>query len=1127
MLLSSGIGASPSSLRSRLKWTPERNALLGFGLAFVLLAFVNISGFYTIRAFTSNAQWVGHTREVMLRLDRIWAALLECESGSRAFVITRDETFVERLEEAGTSLHEDTVKLARLIADNPAQVRRFEDVRDEMKVRMSVVANLLRQVREGHPEEAVEEVVSRRGKRSMDRIRGKLREMQRVEGDLLSVRDARLRQQFREGFVVLTAGCILQLLILAFVIAVFRRDGRRRRAMVARLAEMSALQQATLDATHYAVISTNDRGGITFFNRGAEQMLGYTAAEMVGRETPEIFHDREDLAQRARETSIELGENLSPDYASLVARARRGLSDERPCLFRRKDGTTVPVTLDTTPMRGPQGEIVGYLGIARDISTRLKTKAEADEANRERRSMMEAIPDIIVMTTPSGALKRWNTQLETVTGLNAAGLKDCSVVDLFRASAEGSLEDFFAQVVRDERGTAEVELAGCDGRAIPHRFSAAPLWGPNGGLIGLTGVLQDVTVQRELYRQMEEARAAAENASLAKGMFLANMSHEIRTPLNGVIGMNGLLLETELSPRQRHFAGIVNSSAESLLRLLNDLLDLSKVEAGMLELERIDFDVRTVVEQAVGIHTAKAIGKKITLAGIVAPGVPAMVQGDPARLEQVLVNLVGNAVKFTEAGEVTVRVDLASENALRFEVRDTGIGISEAGQRRLFTAFMQEDGSTTRRFGGTGLGLAISRKIVEQTGGEIGVRSEPGVGSTFTFSLPVGMASRPGAIPPDIFSAGLRALVCDEKRTVSESLAAMLESWGGSARIADSAEAMLEPPPPGEKPYDVVLLDPRQLLIPVPTFVARARSLPALADAHFILIRSLEDKETHGDFPELRKPVGHSQLLDLLVECFQLEAFVPKYEGSAAEPAPTGGLCILAVEDNPVNLTVLTHLLQKGGHRIVTARDGEEAVRLAAQHEFDLILMDCEMPRMNGYEAASAIRAGGSRVPLVALTAHAMEGDRERCLAAGMDDCLSKPIRSAEIEHLLAQFGAAPASGLERAVVEELRQIRDPGGSSVFDRLVDLFQQNSPELLAKARRALEISDHDGLRRAAHTLKGSGATFGARRLAHFCQQIEELAGSGQDLAKAGALLALVGLEYESVLTELNEETHCTV
>lgn len=1248
-------------MRLSSPWTTERKATFGFVVAFVLLAIVNISGFYTIRAFNGNAQWVTDTQKVLAQLEQLWASLLDCESGSRAFVLTGDATFLDSYEASRTALARSLDRLSALVADNPPQVENLTRVRAEVEIRLGIIAQHLIQVQEGNASLAVKDIESYRGKLRMDRIRSQLSAMQKLEEQLLVERDANLRRQYRLGFAVLTLGSGLQLAILAIIIASFQRDGRKRREIMGSLEAMSALQQATLDGTNYAIVSTDANGVITVFNRGAEEMLGYSAAEMVGRNTADFYHDPEDLAARARETSMELGEHLLPGFGSIVARARRGMTDERRCLFRHQDGSAIPVTLDTTPMRTLPGTIIGYLGIARDISVRLRAQAAAEEANQERRSMMEAMPDIIIMTSAAGELKRWNSRLETMTSLHVSQLKDLSIQAIFRATDTVSLHEFLAKVVRDGSGSLEVEILNVEGAPVTHHFSAAPLLGGDGHLVGITGVLrditnakrierelrssesrlrliasnapigiflldaqgrctysnprwrevigistgeagsadwqhaihpedqewfpakwqallaqemdslpefrcchedgsvcivrlhvtpvltadgttagwvgvvEDVTVQQELYGKMEEAKASAEEANLAKGMFLANMSHEIRTPLNGVIGMTGLLLDTELSPRQRDFAEITNRSAESLLHLLNDLLDLSKVEAGMLELEEIDFDLRSVVEQSVRIHAAKASAQKLTIASIVSPDVPTLVQGDPSRLEQVLINLVGNAIKFTSEGEVTLRVEKAMQGGrsqgLRFQVIDTGIGISAEGQKRLFTAFMQEDGSTTRRFGGTGLGLAISRRIIEQMGGEISVSSELGRGSTFAFSVPMMAASQQPATHPEIHRLGLCAMVLDENATVSESIASMLESWGVETRIVPAeAEILSECGKCSRDRCDLVLFSPSEIEGSAGMFIERCRTHPRLAEAKFVIIRSIEDCETmpsHGGselLPELRKPVGHSALYNTLVDCFQLQ---PPSETSTESKnlVSTGGLSVLVAEDNPVNLMVITHLLQRGGHQITSAADGKEAVTLASHGGFDVVLMDCEMPHMSGYAAAEELRRRGTQVPIIALTANSMEGDRERCLAAGMQDYLSKPVRSAELERVLTKIGAPPGHHLDLTVVEELRQIREPDGTALFDQLVGLFQKNSPVLLSKARSSVSEADFAGLRRSVHTLKGSCSTFGAVRLAHFCQEIEKLAGDEQDLEKARELVSRAEAEYKIVETELIDQTHC--
>jgi PAS domain S-box-containing protein len=946
-------------------------------------------------------------------------------------------------------------------------------------------------------------------------------------------------------------------------------------------------------------------------------------AEVWGRSRESVYKNGRSFAEAI------VPEDRPRVLAALETLATSGYDEEYR--IARPDGTTRWIHARGFCVRGEAGQVERIVGIATDVTRQkiaedaLRTahaeleqrvdartaelrhanealrlgeadlqraKDAAEAANHARSVVFDTALDAIVTVDSAGRITDWNLQAETmfrwdrteVVGLrlDETIVPQChwdahrQAIEAFLKTGDGPLLNTVAEIVAVRR----------DGREFPVEVAITPAC--SDGQCTFTAFIRDITARKQIEAELRQAKDAAETASRAKSDFLAKMSHEIRTPLNGVIGVSGLLLDTTLDEKQRHFVDLIKTSGVSLSELVNDLLDFSKIEARKLEIESVDFDLYAAIEQVTEMMSLRASLKRLDLACLTTPDVPRQVKGDAQRIKQIAINLVNNAIKFTDAGAITMRLTLDEQMPegviVKFSITDTGIGIPADRMDRLFKSFSQVDSSTTRIYGGTGLGLAISKQLAELMGGRIGVESTVGEGSTFWFTVKLGRGSQAlQLVPTTSPTAGhWRVLAAHASPMMRETLRSQLSCWGleaSMASTADEAMAMLIDAAATARPYDVAILDGELPNTDAMELGKQIKSRPEIAGTVLLILLPMG-----GDFEPLKlraagfcghlvKPIRQSRLFDSIVDAMA-SASMPNTVLAQALPVATSFLGnavagtprarILLAEDNRVNQIVASELLAKHGYACDIVDNGREALAAVLGGSYDLVLMDCLMPELDGFEATAQIRQKENadpakalrHTPIIALTANAINGDRERCLEVGMDDYVSKPIVPDRlinsVKKLLAKSGqkspTQPAvSPAERPAVShaeppamspvEPPAMQAPAASAsavapdptppleidaLLDRcmgnvetvrsILDEFERQAIADLAEITRHVEGGDCKETARVAHTLKSVSGILSAAALSDVAFKLERMGRAG------------VIVEAEQMLARLNNEVH---
>lgn len=1114
----------------------ERKIMLGFLLALIIIISLCVL-YYRGRTNLLEADaWVEHTHQVKEQISEILSDLKDAETGSRGYLITGDKSYLETYDQAVESVTAHSNQVRTLTADNPRQQQRLDQLEPLLSSKLNFVAELIKKRQNNDQTAAHNLFLSGKGKNEMDKIRLIIGEMQREEQNLLVQRMESAKSNRDSAFYVLSGFIISVLLFFLMGFYVIRRDFTRQIRAEDALSESE--KRVSLFVKHAPVAMAMFDKQMRYVLTSRRWLIDYNLKDqnIIGRSHYDVFPNmpasRRELHQR-----VLAGEALK--------------SEEDP--FERADGTIEWLRWEMHPWRDNKGEVGGMIFFADDITER----KQAEEALRDSENRFQAFMNnssvVAFIKDAEGRFVYVNKMFERLFHLSEAEVLGKTDFELWSPEVAQTMRENDINVLQTNQPAEILETVPTPDGTSEHWTSYKFPIRDNKGQAFVGGIAIDVTERKKLEAELKRALDAALDSARLKSEFLANMSHEIRTPMNGVVGMTDLLLDTPLNAEQAEYAEIIKKSGDALLTVINDILDFSKIEAGKLNFEIIDFDLDETIENTVALFAESTQKKRIELASLVEANVPVELRGDPGRLRQIMTNLIGNAVKFTKSGEVVIRVKNESETVdhawLRFSVADTGIGMSDETKKYLFQAFTQADGSTTRQYGGTGLGLTITKQLIEMMDGAIEVESALGKGSIFSFTACFEKQSVAAIkkFPPLTDLTGLRVLIVDDSRTNRLILKHYVTTWGMIAvEAADGLNALeeLREAARTNQKFDLAILD---LMLPIMDGFDLARRIKEdaeISDVRLILMpsfgargHSAEAKQA-GIAGYLVKPLRQTDLFNCVAAVMgekqsqtnvletttvvQPSQLVTKHllkEKGAANTKP-----ILVVEDNPVNQKVIRLQLERMGFAVDAAYNGREALEALAKNGYSLVLMDCQMPEMDGYQATNEFRLrenGVSRTPVIAVTANAMQGEREKCLAAGMDDYISKPIQREALEQMLERWLESENKATNNNLadhlkadfqVEELinfdslREVTDDD-AAMMSQIVNLYLQQTEKQLNDLGNAVTSKNAGEIYQIAHKCLGSSATCGISAMVAPLAALEKM-GREEELTNAkDALLDL--------------------
>ncbi len=1141
--------------------------------AMLLVALSIAMSFWSFSKIEVASKAREQTNSILNNANNLLSALKDAETGQRGYLLTFDEKFLEPYSAASTVIHARLEDLHRITTISAAR-QYLDSMTPLIDAKMAELSHVIALRRNHEMASALAIVSGGQGKQLMDSIRAKMTGFIRIEEDEEKKNEAGFDSNMRHMFtIIIIASLVAMLFALAFAYFIYRESKQRlknavhletqhllvvQEGMNKQLQQTNATLQASeekLSVTLYsigdAVLTTDINGLVTLLNPPAEQFTGWTLAQAIGRPVSDIFHI---INQDTRQPVA------IPVIETLAHGTIQGLANHTVLIAL--DGSERPIADSCAPIRDRDGRVVGSVLVFRDVTEEYAVQLALRDQQFYTRSLIESNIDALMTTDPFGIITDVNKQMEELTACSREELIGTPFKHYF--TDPGRAEAGIKLALQNKKITNyELTARTSSGLKTVVSYNATTFYDRNGILQGVFASARDISERQRLDQvlqekniELESARYAAEKANLAKSDFLANMSHEIRTPMNAIIGMSYLALKTELTVRQRDYINKIKGSSRHLLGIINDILDLSKIEAGKLTVEHAEFELEKVLDNIADLIAEKTSAKGLELIFDIGKNVPLILIGDQLRLGQILINYCNNSVKFTEKGEIEISISVQEETdksvLIHCAVRDTGIGLTEEQMGRLFQSFSQADASTTRKFGGTGLGLVISKKLAELMDGQVGVESVPDKGSTFWFTARLGkglLQQRKFVLASDLQDK--RVLVVDDNENarlvMSDLLANMsfkvdqVESGQAAIAATDFAEAQ-------GKPYDIVFLDWQMPdMDGIETSIHLKERLHSRVP-HMVMVTAygreeiITAAENAGIADVLIKPITASVLFDGVV---RILGGVVSSERTADAATNTfnqldsiKGARVLLVEDNELNQEVGVELLHDAGFVVDLAENGLVALDKIRTVNYDIVLMDMQMPVMDGITATQEIRKEDrfKDLPVVAMTANSMQSDRDRCITAGMNDHVAKPIEPEDLwKALLKWIKPKHSVAADTPTTIKPQDFNIPSGIQGLDTsnglrrllgkkplylsLLRKFIAGQKFVIAKILKELESNNWDAAMRLAHTLKGVSGNIGATMLQDLAEKLEMAIKERKPRRDVDARLDLLIEPLEKLIAQL--------